>query len=326
MSSSPTKAQVFLSRLGSTLGLWTVVLLALFAPNQSIANSAFLLILILLGVFGFREYANMVRKTGTQILGWPAMVAGVALLSLEVSNGWMAEKQLAEAKSTLIESQLENGSDDTIYLHDTHYITVNQGFTTNLGAPLIATLLFLWLTTLKLRSSGEIKLNSLAATFFGWFYVFWLLSFIGKIYYLPTVQGTWFLLYFILVTKFSDLGAYLVGSLIGKHKMAPKISPGKTWEGFGGAIVVSTLVSVITIYAAGPSLAPLKGAHAIILGVLLSGLAVVGDLVESLMKRETGVKDSGTLFPGIGGALDLIDSLLFNAPIFYIYCRLTLAT
>jgi len=295
-----------------------VVLLALFAPNQSIANSAFLLILILLGVVGFREYANMVKKTGTQILGWPALVAGVALLALEVSNGWMAENQLAEVKSTLIEPQHENR------IHDTFFITVNQNHLTNLGGPLIATLLFLWLTTLKLRSSGEIKLNSLAATFFGWFYVFWLLSFIGKIYYLPTVQGTWFLLYFILVTKFSDLGAYLVGSLIGKHKMAPKISPGKTWEGFGGAIVVSTLVSVITIYAAGPSLAPLKGAHAIILGVLLSGLAVVGDLVESLMKRETGVKDSGTLFPGIGGALDLIDSLLFNAPIFYIYCRLTL--
>jgi phosphatidate cytidylyltransferase len=320
MCSSPTKAQVFLSRLGSTLGLWTVVLLALFAPNQSVANSAFLLILILLGVFGFREYANMVKKTGTQILIWPALVAGVALLSLEVSNGRLAEKQLTEAESTLIEPQLENR------IHDTFYSTINRNDLANLGAPLIVTLLFLWLTTLKLRSSGEIKLNSLAATFFGWFYVFWLLSFIGKIYYLPTVQGTWFLLYFILVTKFSDLGAYLVGSLIGKHKMAPKISPGKTWEGFGGAIVVSTIVSVITIYAAGPALAPLKGAHAIILGVLLSGLAVVGDLVESLMKRETGVKDSGTLFPGIGGALDLIDSLLFNAPIFYIYCRLTLAT
>ncbi|MBT5704708.1 MAG: CDP-archaeol synthase [Verrucomicrobia bacterium] len=232
----------------------------------------------------------------------------------------MADNQLATAESLLIESLPDNNT------HDTYHLTVIQASLTTLGGPLIATLLFLWLTTLKLRSAGEIKLNSLAATFFGWFYVFWLLSFIGKIYYLPIVQGTWFLLYFILVTKFSDLGAYLVGSLIGKHKMAPKISPGKTWEGFGGAIVVSTLVSVITIYAAGPSLAPLKGAHAIILGVLLSGLAVVGDLVESLMKRETGVKDSGTLFPGIGGALDLIDSLLFNAPIFYIYCRLTLST
>ena len=316
MSSSPTKAQVFWSRLGSTLGLWTIVLLALFAPHPGIANSAFLLILSVLGIIGFREYATMVRKTGLQIFVWPAIIAGLALLSFEVANGWQTEKGLSEINTTLS----ENPPDD--HIHDSYHVT----FVSSSQSALVATLLFLWLTTLKLRSAGEVKLSSLAATFFGWFYVFWLLSFIAKIYYFPTVQGTWFLLYFILVTKFSDLGAYLVGSLIGKHKMAPKVSPGKTWEGFGGAIVISTLVSVITVYAAGPSLAPLKGVHAIVLGILLSGFAVVGDLVESLLKRETGVKDSGTLFPGIGGSLDLIDSLLFNAPIFYLYCRLTLAT
>jgi phosphatidate cytidylyltransferase len=128
-------------------------------------------------------------------------------------------------------------------------------------------------------------------------------------------------LYFILVTKFSDLGAYCVGSLIGKHKMIPRISPGKTWEGFGGAIVVSTLVSLVFAHLAGPRLYGMNWMHAVILGVLLSTAAVVGDLIESIFKREAKVKDSGHWFPGIGGILDLMDSLLFNAPLMYLYLR-----
>ena len=121
------------------------------------------------------------------------------------------------------------------------------------------------------------------------------------------------------MTKFSDLGAYVTGSLIGRHKMIPRISPGKTWEGFGGAIVISTLVSIGFAKIAG--LPELTVLHATILGIILSSTAVIGDLIESLFKREAGVKDSGRLFPGIGGILDLMDSLLFNAPLMYLYLR-----
>jgi phosphatidate cytidylyltransferase len=128
-------------------------------------------------------------------------------------------------------------------------------------------------------------------------------------------------LYFILVTKFSDLGAYVTGSLIGRHKMIPRISPGKTWEGFGGAIVISTGVSIGYAKIAGHHLVGMNLVNAIILGVLLSSTAVIGDLIESLFKREAGVKDSGRFFPGIGGILDLMDSLLFNAPLMYLYLR-----
>ena len=319
MNSKPTKAQVFRQRLGSTLGLWAVVLIALFASNPTIANTAFLVIVSTLGFIGFREYASMVENAGLPVLSRSAIAAGLAFIAFEVGTAWSIQRNDA---TKLLPSQ---NSEFSSNVHDTIYIVQPEGSIAQLGAISIVTLFFLWLTTMKLRSSGKIKIASLAATFFGWFYVFWLLSFIAKIYYLPNVQGTWFLFYFILVTKFSDLGAYSVGSLFGKHKMAPNISPGKTWEGFVGAILVSTLVSVVTVYLADTSLAPLQGAHAIILGILLSGFAVVGDLVESLLKRETGVKDSGSLFPGIGGCLDLIDSLLFNAPIFYLYCRLTVA-
>ena len=110
-------------------------------------------------------------------------------------------------------------------------------------------------------------------------------------------------------------------SLIGRHKMIPRISPGKTWEGFAGAILVSTLASLLFVQFLGQKMPGMNWTHAVILGVVLGICAVVGDLIESLFKREAGAKDSGRFFPGIGGMLDLLDSLLFNAPIMYLYLR-----
>src|SRR5205807_7979727 len=97
---------------------------------------------------------------------------------------------------------------------------------------------------------------------------------------------------FVVSTKFSDTGAYSVGSLIGKHKMIPRISPGKTWEGFGGAIGVSVLASLIFIHFLGAKMPGMNWKHAIVLGAILGLCAVIGDLIESLFKREAGVKDS----------------------------------
>ena len=162
---------------------------------------------------------------------------------------------------------------------------------------------------------------AISTTLFGLMYVPYLLNFIQKINFFPGVQGPYYLIYFILITKLSDTGAYAVGTLIGKHKMIPRISPGKTWEGFGGAVVVSTGASLLFARLAGDRLFGMNWVHAIILGVILSTSAVIGDLIESLFKREAGVKDSGNFFPGIGGILDLLDSLLFNAPLMYLYLR-----
>jgi phosphatidate cytidylyltransferase len=103
--------------------------------------------------------------------------------------------------------------------------------------------------------------------------------------------------------------------------MIPRISPGKTWEGFGGAIVLATAASLGFVHFFGDRMTGMNWIHAVVLGVLLSVTAVIGDLIESLFKREAGVKDSGKFFPGIGGILDLLDSLLFNAPIMYLYLR-----
>jgi phosphatidate cytidylyltransferase len=101
--------------------------------------------------------------------------------------------------------------------------------------------------------------------------------------------------------------------------MIPRISPGKTWEGFAGALVVSTAVSLVVAHFAGDRLAGLEIIHAVVIGIVLGVGAVMGDLVESLFKREAGVKDSGAYFPGIGGVLDLVDSLLFNSPVMAAY-------
>jgi phosphatidate cytidylyltransferase len=126
----------------------------------------------------------------------------------------------------------------------------------------------------------------------------------------------------IAVTKFSDMGAYLTGSLIGKHQMIPHISPKKTWEGFAGALFFSLLASWGLLRLMPDKLSVLNWTHAAALGLLLGFAAVIGDLAESIVKRSTGVKDSGNLLPGIGGALDLLDSLLFTAPLLFFYLRL----
>jgi phosphatidate cytidylyltransferase len=164
-------------------------------------------------------------------------------------------------------------------------------------------------------------LAAVSTTLFGLLYVPWLLNFIQKINFFPGVEGHYYLLYFVLLTKSSDTGAYAVGSLFGRHKLIPRISPGKTWEGFAGAVGASVLASLLFVHYLGHRMAGMNPLHALSLGLLLGMTAVVGDLIESLFKREAGVKDSGRFFPGIGGILDLLDSLLFNAPIMYLYLR-----
>jgi phosphatidate cytidylyltransferase len=136
------------------------------------------------------------------------------------------------------------------------------------------------------------------------------------------MTGHFYLLYLAVVTKMSDCGAYLTGSLIGKHPMIPRISPKKTWEGFAGAIAHSTAASLLLVWLLPEPLSlvggPLRAAP---LGAFLGFVAVLGDLAESVLKRATGAKDSGHSLPGIGGALDLIDSLLFTAPLLYLFLR-----
>ena len=122
----------------------------------------------------------------------------------------------------------------------------------------------------------------------------------------------------ILLIWASDSGAYIVGSLMGKNKLYERISPGKTWEGsIGSAILNLGCAYVISIWY--PELMLI---HWIVISVLVSVFGTVGDLVESMLKRQAGVKDSGKIMPGHGGILDRFDSLLFVAPFVYFYLML----
>lgn len=122
----------------------------------------------------------------------------------------------------------------------------------------------------------------------------------------------------ILLIWISDVGAYLVGSFIGKHKLFERISPGKTWEGTIGATILTVGCSyIISIWY--PELA-LK--HWIVISILVSVFGTIGDLIESMLKRQAGVKDSGKIMPGHGGILDRFDSLIFVSPFVYTYLEL----
>jgi phosphatidate cytidylyltransferase len=126
------------------------------------------------------------------------------------------------------------------------------------------------------------------------------------------------LFFFFLVIMGSDTGAYYSGRALGRHKLAPKISPGKTWEGAIGGMLASLLMAVVAHYWFFPELS-LKAA--LPLAAAMNVFGVVGDLTESALKRGAGAKDAAQILPGHGGLLDRLDSLLFNAPVIYYFAR-----
>ncbi|MBK8098853.1 MAG: phosphatidate cytidylyltransferase [Planctomycetes bacterium] len=177
--------------------------------------------------------------------------------------------------------------------------------------PLVtATLLLVF--PLAVRSLGQddmrVGLEKQGATLLGFIFVAWPLYLAQGCCFrhLPSV------LYVVLVCKGGDIGGYCVGKLIGRHKLIPHISPGKTWEGMFGSLLTAV---AIAIALRGPLLlpaVPMGLGTAVLVGVVLNFTTQTGDLIESLLKRRCGAKDSSSLLPAHGGVLDLIDSLLFS--------------
>ncbi len=127
-------------------------------------------------------------------------------------------------------------------------------------------------------------------------------------------SGVLLVLFIVAVSKMTDNGALFVGRAWGRHIMAPQISPGKTWEGLAGGLLVALLTAILL----GPLFTGASLGYAAATGCVLGPAAVLGDLGESMIKRSAGVKDSGTTMPGIGGVLDLIDSVLPCAVLGYL--------
>lgn len=127
--------------------------------------------------------------------------------------------------------------------------------------------------------------------------------------------GLWHLLMFVMVVKSADIGAYAIGTMFGKHKFSPRISPGKSWEGMGGAAAAAALVAIGFALACGI----MSWLWAIVFGLSFAFIGQLGDLAESMMKRDAEQKDSGRKVPGFGGVLDIIDSPLVAAPFAYLF-------
>jgi phosphatidate cytidylyltransferase len=180
----------------------------------------------------------------------------------------------------------------------------------------VLALLALILMQFRRRGSQGVIMG-ISTTIFGLLYISWFLSFLIKIRYMPNGMGLMVTL--LLITKLGDVGAYLIGMRFGKTALISYVSPNKSKEGSIGGLVFSILGSL-----ASKPLVNFSYLHLVFLGMFLGILGQLGDLSESLMKRDCGIKDSGVSLPGLGGVLDLFDSLLFTAPVFYFYMSIVL--
>ena len=285
--------QVFRRRLVSTLFLWALVLGTVLSGYEQM----FFVTIAGIGLLGLWEYYEMLDRRGVPNFKLTALICAVAFFAAS----FYAFRSYGPDKSYDFEI-----------------------------AVLVVFLLVVFGRQMFQRTRDRNPLETMAYTLFGLLYIVWLFNFLTKIVYLPPrgplgeTTGQYYVLYLLLVTKFSDMGAYLAGTLFGKHKLVPHISPHKSWEGLVGAIAMATGGSFFLWWLIPDRLAVFDATDVAVLGVLLGGAAVIGDLAESIVKRGAEAKDSGGLLPGIGGVLDLIDSVLFTAPVLFFYMRLVL--
>jgi phosphatidate cytidylyltransferase len=178
---------------------------------------------------------------------------------------------------------------------------------------LLTSAIMLSLILVVLSPQKEGAFNNWVWVMAGILYVGWLLSYLVA---LRLDAGRGWLFLAIIATFASDTAAFFVGRALGRHRLAPRISPSKTWEGaiagiFGGIIGSLIIVAIFSL--------PISYGQAILLGILVSILGQLGDLAESLLKRNIGVKESGSLMPGHGGLLDRMDSVIFAGVVVYLY-------
>ncbi|QWW18810.1 phosphatidate cytidylyltransferase [Schaalia sp. 19OD2882] len=156
------------------------------------------------------------------------------------------------------------------------------------------------------------RVSDVTASVFAAVYVPFLASFVILI--LRDFHQPWLIAVYAGITALNDLGGWGAGVLFGKHPMAPRLSPKKSWEGFAGSVLACTGGAVLAFW--------LLGAHwwwGILVGVVIAAVGTLGDLTESLLKREVGLKDMSNLLPGHGGLLDRVDAMLVTAPVFHFF-------
>ncbi len=280
-------------------GLVVALLVADVTWNQ---HWGILILGLAAAVLGAREFRRMALvQAGHARLAPMAVVA--VLLVLEAHLHWMKASQQPELRAI--------GA-----FADQHPLALA-----------VLGLGFAWVALAQMARYGSEKFSaSLGATIFGMIYLGVSFNLLTRLAVLPDVdaavnRGGMLLLCFIAAVKFGDITAYFGGRAFGRHKMSPRISPGKTWEGFACSFVGAVGGSYFAVWLLGLYFPPGPFAswwQPAVWGLVLGPLGVVGDLAESALKRDAEVKDSGRMLPGFGGWLDVLDALIIAAPVGYV--------
>jgi phosphatidate cytidylyltransferase len=283
---------MFKYRLPSAIVLTSLILAGILLPGLT-GKALFAMVTVFLSYFAVYEFLDIISKTGKK--SYP--------------------------KFTSVFSAVAIGS----------IILLNMILHSGFMVILVIFVISCWLMILFSKMEKEV-LDKIINSLSGFFLVAFPLGFMVLLYMMgdrnESYEGRKFLLFLIAVTKSGDIGAYLVGmsssKLLpgGNHKIVPSISPKKSWEGTIGGLVSSVAVA---IFMSGtiPSSFHFTLNIAILAGIILFIGGFAGDLAESVLKRTAGVKDSGKIIPGIGGVLDLLDSLIINAPLFFLFLILS---
>jgi phosphatidate cytidylyltransferase len=276
-------------RTVSTLLLAVVFIVA---PAMAYTPAGSIVLLVVMNVtlgLGLFEFYDIVEKKGSTSLMLYGIIAGLVYNTFSFLT-----------------------AQSPISLLSPHYFTFS----------FFALIVFFFLMQLLRRDESSAVYN-FSGTIAGIIYVAWFFGFVAQITYfgddLEPALGRRAYLYFVMVilmTKGSDVGAYLIGSLVGRTPLAPRVSPNKTVEGAVAGVIVGVLAGLAcALWLPLPRTLPLwRGA---LVGAMLSVVGQFGDIAESVLKRDAGVKDSGARLPGLGGILDLIDSMLFATPLMY---------
>lgn len=257
------------------------------APDKPIQASIFCILIALVTIPAQLEFAALVDKTGMHVFK-PVTIAGSVLLA----TGWYWRQFYSSQAGEVSQFHL-------------FYIL------------LVSVLCLFGVFIYQARRFGTSRVvENCGVSFFSIFY----LGMLGGFSLAVRVDfGVWGLLMFIFTVKSSDIGAYTIGRLFGRHKFSPKISPKKTWEGLAGAVVFASIVSVLFSVCCGI----MSWQLGIVFGAICAYTGQLGDLAESMIKRSAGQKDSSDRVPGFGGVLDIIDSPLVVAPVAYIFFLLS---
>jgi phosphatidate cytidylyltransferase len=289
-NSKPGRGAVFLRRATSTIVLWALIAGAIAFESAYLFSG----LIVAVGVLAGLEFLGLLGLRGSR--GWSA-VRGV---SIAVGGAYLIGAAVLCYQS-------------------------GAGALGLLDPAGVAAIVILTTVALLFHPiDGQKTKDMFFGSVFGFVYTALLASFLLRLLFFGggggELTGHYYILFLLVVTKFADMGAYIVGTAIGKNKFIPHISPGKTWEGILLGCFPFAVGGGATVFALfGARMPLLNWGHVVALGFVLAAVAVVGDLAESVLKRCLAKKDSGAVLPGIGGVLDLVDSILFTAPVMYFY-------